>query len=202
MTLSGQYAIRSLVKKPNPGLVIFRENEVSQFDGTIMSGDGSARKNWDTFSLTFAGGIKIFTPSSSQYKKAGEDLSVRFEVSGVKTWPFGLSLTVTGSFTQLTDFKLEVDKPKESSEQGTPLQDTGTPPPPPEKVIAVAAGERMQGLLALKYSPIPLISIGATYDMTRTDFVPAEKNLEKQVKQALPSLNTRITVLAGMQTNF
>jgi hypothetical protein len=192
--------MRALTKKPEPGLVLFRDEGPSQFDGTILSGDGSARKNWDTFSLTFAGSGKLFTPSSPLYKKALENLSVKFEVSGVKTWPSGISLTITGSYTQLQEYKLEVEKPKEEAQPETALQDSETPTP--EKVIAVANGEQMQGLAALKYSPIPLISIGATYDVTKGDFTPTEKTLDKAVKEALPSLNTKITFLAGFQTNF
>jgi hypothetical protein len=200
ITFGGQYAIRALTKKPDAGIVLFRDEGPSQFDGTIISGDGSARKNWDTFSLTFAGSGKYFTPSSPLYKKSLENLSAKFEVSGVKTWPFGLSLTITGSYTQLQEYKIEVEKPKEEAQPGTPLQDSETPPP--EKVIAVANGEQIQGLAALKYSPIPLISIGATYDVIKGDFTPTEKTLDKAVKGALPSLNTKITFLAGFQSNF
>lgn len=199
LTAAGQFATRTLVIKPPPGLVRFAEDGPSTFDGTIQSADGTARKNWDSFSVTGAAGYKEFQPSSAQYKKAREGTLIKVELSAVKTWSFGLSLTVTGTILQLEAFNIEVDAPATTAAPGgTPATDDKKP----AKVVAETSGEQTKGFISLKYAPLSFVSFAVSYDATKSSFVPTDKDLEANVQKAEPSLLTNMTILAGVQTSF
>jgi hypothetical protein len=200
LTASGQYAMRDLTTKPPPGAVILLETASSTFDGSIISVDGSARKNWETFSITGAGSFKQYETASLNNKKLFEDQLIKVELSAVKNWDIGITLTVTGTVFMLEEYKLEVEAPADTTEPVITLDETGDPKP--AKKIVSNSVERTKGLVSLKYSPLSFISFSVSYDAMKSAISPTDNKLLEVVQKVEPSLLTNVTFLAGIQTTF
>ena len=122
------------------------------------------------------------------------------ELSAVKNWDIGITLTVTGTVFMLEEYKLEVEAPADTTEPVITLDETGDPKP--AKKIVSNSVERTKGLVSLKYSPLSFISFSVSYDAMKSAISPTDNKLLEVVQKVEPSLLTNVTFLAGIQTTF
>lgn len=165
----------------------------AEADATILVITADATKTWESFSMTFAATQKTVELAFPEvYVLIGESQSMKLELSALKTFDFGGSLSVVAASEQLSDYQNMVDDPAGTTgEDGKLIQ-----------VPVKGNGSRTTITGTLKLTPIDWLFGSISLKQTTLAISVADPKTEPAFQKKTPEAVLEQTIQAGVSKSF